>query len=154
MPIKPTPTEYSGLSMVRPTDIHRRTTAQIRYCGSVKSNERSCLGIGSVSTAKRPRFNGRFRTKPAPKAETSLRRVISFQLVSASILDSTRTGRGSEIRWIRRFSLTTVGLGATGVMERVCSGVAVSIFNDRISLNTRLSGNIDRLLTRLFACKI
>jgi hypothetical protein len=52
---------------------------------------------------------GFFNVKPAPKADTSLSRVISFQLTSASILTSTRTGSGSEIRWIRLSSFSIVG---------------------------------------------
>jgi hypothetical protein len=35
--------------------------------------------MGSVSCIKRPRLTGLFRLNPAPNADTSLNRVMSFQ---------------------------------------------------------------------------
>jgi hypothetical protein len=59
--------------------------------------------------------------KPAPNADTSRSRVISFQWAELSIISSTRTGNGSEIRWIRLAELSAAGSDRIGSMERGCS---------------------------------
>src|SRR5258706_4672942 len=107
--------------------MQRRTMAHTLYCGSPKSYDLSWRGIGIVKRTRRPRFTGLFSVNPAPKAETSLNRVISFQLTFWSTLTSTRTGRGREIRCIRRSSFSAAGLAIGESAAWSNSGTEVNI---------------------------
>src|SRR2546423_94386 len=89
-----------------------------------------------VNNTIRPRFIGLFKTKPAPKAETSLSRVISYQFTFLSMRTSTRTGRGSAIRWMRRFSFSTTGCDLARSMARVSFVGDIDILSQKADLES------------------